>query len=69
MGLNSLKPRRNLATAADTNRGPSNAIWGRMPIDTILDDGSNGFFFREDWLKMPVLTTPTITTQANYGNG
>lgn len=71
MAVNSLKPRRNLAVAAtaDTSREPSGCIWGRMPLASIADGSTGGWFFREDWLKMPVLTTPTITTEAIYGNG
>ncbi len=71
MPLNSLKPRKNAAVAAsvDTDRGPSNAIWGRMPMDSVTNDPTIGFYQRWDFLKMPVLVTPTITAEAFYGDG
>lgn len=59
----------NLATSHDTARGPSKSIWNRCPVLEIIRDPSRGIYFFDDFEKNPVITTPTITTQAAYGQG
>lgn len=49
--------------------GPSPAIWSDCPVLEFEDNPGKGFHRFEDFKNCPVLTTPTITTDANYGNG
>lgn len=63
-------PLNNLS--ADTTRKRSPNVWQRFPEQTlqrIRNGDINGVVFEDDFNHIPVLTTPTITTQANYGNG
>lgn len=63
----SAKPNFNLTS--DTTRRTSNNIWAGCPIKELESGEFNGVYFRDDFNKIPVLVTPTITTQANYGGG
>ena len=50
--------------SANTNREPSQTIWGKCPIDQILNGRANGIYLFDDFDTFPHITTPTITTQA-----
>lgn len=53
--------------ATDTGSGPSPSIWGNCPVlDFILDPAAGTYFF-DDFIDIPVITTPTITTEAAWG--
>lgn len=54
---------------ANTGRERSEHIWGNCPWQRIASGELNGVTFFDDFNTIPVLVTPTITTQANYGNG
>lgn len=58
-----------LKDATDTTTGPSPSIWGTCPVLEFTEDPSKGYHVFERFLLPPVLVTPTITTQALYGNG
>jgi len=51
----------------NTSASPSKEIWGSMPAD-ILYDPSVGYHFYDDFLEFPTITTPTITTEIEWGN-
>lgn len=67
MASNRVVARNNFT--ADTSRGFSPNVWRNCPLASLNEDPSIGTFFYENWTRVPVLTTPTITTQANYGGG
>lgn len=50
-----------------THRRPSDTIWGRVPIDQILNGRANGIYLFDDFDTFPHITTPTITTEAAIG--
>ena len=52
----------------NTQRNPSPSVWAKCPILDILTDGQ-GIFFHDDFITPPHLVTPTITSEANLGNG
>lgn len=52
---------------ANTSRRPSDQIWGRAPLDQILNGRANGIFQFDDFVNFPYITTPTITTEAAIG--
>ena len=56
----------NLGTA-NTNREPSQTIWGRVPIDQLVNGRANGFYALDEFVEFPYITTPTITTEAAIG--
>lgn len=61
---------QNSLSTPNTSRAPSPQIWSDFPkVDFLERPLEFGFYMREDWSKMPVLATPTITSQAFYGNG
>ncbi len=60
--------RMNLGSA-NTNRQRSPNIWSDCKWSLIENGTRNGVTFFDDFTKTPVLVTPTITTQANYGGG
>lgn len=66
--MNAAQPRMNLGSAL-TNRKRSPNIWSDCPWDQIVTGEINGVAIDYDFMKPPVLVTPTITTQANYGDG
>lgn len=53
----------------DTGRAPSGSIWDNCPIPEFQAQLRKGVFFRKDFRDAPVLATPTITTEAYYGDG
>lgn len=53
--------------SANTNREPSQTIWGRVPIDQIVNGRANGIYMFDDFEIFPHITTPTITTEAAIG--
>lgn len=53
----------------DTSRGPSLSIWNDFEPLGIRENPALGVEYYEDFLKVGVLVTPTITTQAYYANG
>lgn len=55
--------------ATDTKTGPSPSVWGNCPVADFLERPDTGLYQFDDFDRSPILTTPTITTQANYGNG
>jgi hypothetical protein len=57
------------STTADTSSGPSDSIWGTCPTSEILANPGRGYHVFERFLQPPVLVTPTITSEANYGAG
>lgn len=57
------------STIADTSSGPSDSIWAKAPISEMTANPAKGYYIYERFLLPPVLVTPTITTQALYGNG
>lgn len=61
----------NLATYRGNNdtNGFSDGIWYDCPVDSLKDGSVRGAIIDDSFLKVPVLVTPTITTQANYGGG
>jgi hypothetical protein len=67
MGVNAVDFKQNLSRV--TARGPSPNVWADCPILDIAEDPGIGIHLYEDWSRMPVLTTPTITTEAFYGSG
>lgn len=50
-----------------TQRRPSDTIWGRVPIDQILNGRANGIYQFDDFENFPHITTPTITTEVAIG--
>lgn len=55
---------------ADNSRLRSENVWHRAPRFEDIDAGTvNGAYFNYDFVQAPVLVTPTITTQALYGQG
>lgn len=68
MSANTVENRKNFASA-DTTRGPSPNIWASCPVLDFIENPALGTYFYDDFTKVPVLVTPTITTQANYGGG
>lgn len=69
MGLPGVGYDRAHSTIADTSSGPSDSIWGVAPIEEIQTTPGKGYHIFERFLLPGVLVTPTITTQAVYGNG
>jgi hypothetical protein len=68
--MHSVIHKLNSQSTANTDRWPTPSIWGDCPVVEMAEQPNRiGTFFREDWTKIPILATPTITTQANYGNG
>lgn len=53
--------------SADTNRGPSPTIWGKCPVIDITKDPRTGIHQWDDFIEIPHITTPTITTEAAIG--
>ncbi len=45
--MNAIKIKRNLT--ANTDRGPSNAIWGDCPWETYRNDSAQGMIFEDDF--------------------
>jgi len=60
-------PKPTHKDATDTGTGPSGSIWHNCPVLEILSDPKKGIYFYDDFVDIPVLTTPTITTQAAWG--
>lgn len=50
---------------ANTNRGPSNQIWGGIPVLEIIENPQKGLYFFDDFLDLPF--APTLTTEIGYG--
>ena len=70
--MGSIIHKQNSVTGvANTSRYPTPQLWGKVNRLFQYEEEPlrHGIFFREDWVKAPVLATPTITTEANYGNG
>lgn len=67
--MNTIRPAANLT--ADTNRAPSPDIWANCPWHEINDPRTRtlGWKRYDDFSKLALLTTPTITTEALYSNG
>lgn len=51
--------------AANTDRGPTRAIWNDLPLALIQQDPNVGFHRFEDWSDLPL--PPTLTTQIAFG--
>lgn len=47
MGVNTVSFKRNLSQ--NTDRGPSAALWADFPVNDVLEDVSQGIFFRDDF--------------------
>lgn len=69
MGLPGVGYDRAHSTIADTSSGPSDSIWATAPIEEIQSTPGKGYHIFERFLLPGVLVTPTINTQAVYGNG
>lgn len=55
-------------TSADTGRDPSGRIWGKLPL-TEWAVGNGGFFFHDDFLNFPKLSTSADTGKyASYAD-
>lgn len=68
--MNPVRHKQNLSSAdASTNRRCSPNIWADCPWLEMLQCPGVGVTFFDDFMYPPVLVTPTITTQANYGGG
>jgi hypothetical protein len=55
--------------AASNGRGPSPSIWGDCPLEEIAAGRRPARIVWDDFTNIPVLTTPTITAEAAWGNG
>ena len=53
----------------DTTNRFSPSIWGDCPVSALQANPDLGVYLRYDNVRSPVLVTPTITTEANYGDG
>lgn len=58
-----------MSGAIDTNRARSPNIWGDCPLLDLAENPTLGALLWYDNFRSPVLVTPTITTEANYGDG
>lgn len=58
-----------LSRSMDTAYGPSPAIWADCPVLEFEENPQKGFHKFDDFRNVPVIVTPTITTQAVYGAG
>jgi hypothetical protein len=55
--------------AIDTTNRWSPSIWDDCPVDEMKEDPARGVYLCYDFVKAPVLVTPTITTEAYYADG
>lgn len=53
----------------DTTNRWSPSIWNDCPVLDILENPNLGVYLKYDFAVAPVLVTPTITTEALYGQG
>lgn len=68
MAVKTVVPRGNLGSA-QTGRYHSPGIWHDFNIDAIAENPDLGTHMFDDFCWAPVLTTPTITTEALYARG